>query len=246
MDEVDKLLYKQPNKGIISILVTQYPKDEPSWMDGWMKIGTLLALVWDGVWCIMSSNHSYRHWHHSQSINGMTQHYTCNQARGSHPYWLHNTPRMDHHEWKKTDTLLASALDGVWCTMSSHYPYTLSPLSIHQYVHVWGWYTITQATKQGDHINTGHTILQRCTMGRWMKTGTRLSLALDIVWYTISSNNPYICFHPSQFINGCMDEFGSPLYKQPNKGITYILATQHPKDVPWVDGWKLGHFHPLH
>jgi hypothetical protein len=49
MDEVDKLLYKQPNKGIISILVTQYPKDEPSWMDGWMKIGTLLALVWDGV-----------------------------------------------------------------------------------------------------------------------------------------------------------------------------------------------------
>ena len=152
---------------------------------------------------------------------------------------------MDHHEWKKTDTLLASALDGVWCTMSSHYPYTLSPLSIHQYVHVWGWYTITQATKQGDHINTGHTILQRCTMGRWMKTGTRLSLALDIVWYTISSNNPYICFHPSQFINGCMDEFGSPLYKQPNKGITYILATQHPKDVPWVDGWKLGHFHPL-
>ena len=24
-----------------------------------------------------------------------------------------------------------------------------------------------------------------------------------------------------------------------------ILATQHSKDVPWVGGWKLGHFHPL-
>ena len=36
-----------------------------------------------------------------------------------------------------------------------------------------------------------------------------------------------------------------PLYKQPSKGITSILATQHLHDIPLVDRYKLGHFHPL-
>ena len=84
-------------------------------------------------------------------------------------------------------------------------------------------------------------------MGRWMKTGTLLTLALDGEWCTItmSSNHPYKCCHHSQFISGCMGWVDTPLHKQPRKGITSILTTQYPKDLLWVDGYKLGHFHPL-
>ena len=89
---------------------------------------------------------------------GLIHHYTSNKARGWHIYWLHDPQMMDWHGWKKTDTLLASALDVVWCTMSS--------------------------------------------------------------------NHPYICWHHSKFINVFMDEVDIPLHKQPNNGVTSILATQ--------------------
>ena len=102
-------------------------------------------------------------------------HCTSKQARGSHPYWPHNTQRMDEHGGKKTGTLLASALDCVWCTMQF--------------------------------------------------------------------NHPYRCWHPSQFTNGGMGEVDSiPLYKQPRKGVTSILPTQHTNDRPCMDWWKLAHF----
>ena len=68
------------------------------------------------------------------------------------------------------------------------------------------------------------------------------------MWYIMSSNQPYRCWHHSQFINRWIYKVGLPLYKQPSKGITSILATQYPKDIPWVDGQikKLGHhFCPL-
>ena len=53
----------------------------------------------------------------------LIHHCTSNKARRSHPYWAHNTPRMDQHGWNKSGTLLASALVGVWCTMRSNHPY---------------------------------------------------------------------------------------------------------------------------
>ena len=61
----------------------------------------------------------------------------------------------------------------------------------------------------------------------------------------MSFNHPYTYWYPSQFISGCLSDVASPLYTQPSKGITSILVTQHPKDVQYVDGLKLGHFHPL-
>ena len=42
-----------------------------------------------------------------------------------------------------------------------------------------------------------------------------------------------------------MDELGLILHKQQSKGLTSILVIQHPKNVPCVDGWKLGYSHPL-
>ena len=56
------------------------------------------------------------------------------------------------------------------------------------------------------------------------------------------SNHPYRCWHPSEFINECIYGVDTLLYKQPNKWITTILAKQHSKEVPCVDGWKLAHF----
>ena len=53
----------------------------------------------------------------------LIQHYTSNKARGSHPYWTHNTQRMDQLGWNKTGTPPALALIGVWCTMSSNHQY---------------------------------------------------------------------------------------------------------------------------
>ena len=103
----------------------------------------------------------------NSSVNtwvSLVYHWASNQARGSHPYWSHNTPRMYQHRWKNTATLLDLTWDGVWYTMSSMF----------------------------------------------------------------------------------MGEVDTPLHIYQSKGIAFILATQPPKDVPWVDRWKLGHFHPLH
>ena len=123
----------------------------------------------------------------------------------------------------------------------------LTPLLIHWSDNRWVWYTIVQAAKQLDHIYTGHITIQGCTIDRWMKTGTFLALALDGVWCTVivSSNHPYMIYMltpHSQFINGCTVYTYTPLYKQQSNGITSILATQYPKDILWVDGWKLEHF----
>ena len=107
----------------------------------------------------------------------LVYHCTVNQARGSHPYWSHNTQRMDEHGGKKTDTFSGSVF-------------------------------------------------------------------ADGVWYTMSSNYMYRFWHPSQSINRYMNEANTPLHNQPSNGITSILATQYPKDIPLVRGWKLGHFHP--
>ena len=48
MCEADTPLYKQPSKGVTSILATQHPNDIP-WVDGQVKTGALLALALDGV-----------------------------------------------------------------------------------------------------------------------------------------------------------------------------------------------------
>ena len=53
----------------------------------------------------------------------LIHHCTSNRARGSNPYWPHNTPKMDQHGWKKIGTVSSSALDGVWCTMRSNHSY---------------------------------------------------------------------------------------------------------------------------
>ena len=110
----------------------------------------------------------------------LVYHCTSNRARGSHPYWPHNTQKV-YHGWMYEN----------WGTSSS---------------------------------------------------------ALDGVWWTKISNNlyAYMCWYPSQLINGCMGGVDTPLHMQPNKGITSILAIQYPNDEQWVDGWELGHFHPLH
>ena len=82
----------------------------------------------------------------------------------------------------------------------------------------------TSNQSRGSHPYRLHT-LQGCTMGWWVKTGTLLALALDGVWCTMISNHPHRCWHPSQFINGCMDEVGSPVYTQQNRRITSILPS---------------------
>ena len=94
------------------IYLVSHPKYPWGWCGGLQILQTLGPLALDSVWCTMSSNHIYRYWHHSQFINGLIHYCVSNKARGSHPYWPHNTPRrMDQHGWKKTGTLLASAWD---------------------------------------------------------------------------------------------------------------------------------------
>jgi len=131
-----------------------------------------------------------------------------------------------------------------WCVMyrycelqpSIYDIYADTPLSIHQWMHGLYLYTIVQATKQWDHIHTGHTIPKGYTMGRWMKTGALSSSALDDVWCTMRFNYTYRYWHHSQFINTFMDEVDTPLYQQPSNRVASILPTQHSKDgSTWTD-----------
>ena len=124
MDEIDTPLHRQTDKGITFILVIYHSKDV-TWVHGW-KLGHFNPLPWmicDVPWAptIHTSvdtpfNPSVCTWVR------LIHHCTSNKARGSHPYWPHNTPRMDQHGWKKTGTLSSSALDSVWCNMSSNHP----------------------------------------------------------------------------------------------------------------------------
>ena len=79
----------------------------------------------------------------------------------------------------------------------------------------------------------------------WMNNGTPLASTLYGVWCTMNSSHCCMCWHPSHLIHRCMGDVGSSLLKQPSKRITFILDRQHLKDLPWVDGRKLQHFHPL-
>ena len=120
-----------------------------------------------------------------------------------HPYLPHNTERM-YHGWmneKWGNFILCLG----WCVMYHELQpsiHVLASLSIHQGMYMWDWYSITHATKQGEHFHIGHIIPKGCTMGWWMKTGAILSSASDGVWCTMSSNHPYRCWYLSQFING--------------------------------------------
>ena len=78
MNQVGLPWYKQSSKRIISILTIQYQKDV-------LKVCTLLASVFDVMWCTMNSNHPYRCWYPSQFING------C-MSQVDKP--LHNQPNM--------------------------------------------------------------------------------------------------------------------------------------------------------
>ena len=120
--------------------------------------------------------------------------------------------------WVKTEALLSSALDGIWCNMSPNYPYRC-------------WHP-----PQLINVHTGHTTPQGCTVGGWMETEALSPSVLDSVWCIMSFNHPCRYWHPSQFINGCKSEIVTPLHRQPNRGITYILATQHSEDGPaWIE-----------
>ena len=107
----------------------------------------------------------------------LIHHYTSNQTMGSHPYRPHKTKTI-YHGWMDENWGTSCSCLGWYAIYNELQPsiQVLTPLSIHLWMHVWGWVTIVQETKQR---------------------------------------------------------------------VTYLLATQHPNDVPWVDGWKLGHFHPL-
>ena len=75
-----------------------------------------------------------------------------------------------------------------WCVMHHELQpsmQALTPLSIHQWVHGWGWYTIVQATKQGNLIHTGHTTLQGWTSMDKIKLAHFLLLpgmVYDVPW----------------------------------------------------------------
>ena len=140
----------------------------------------------------------------------------------------------------KTRALSSSALDGVWCTMRSNNQYRCWHHS--QFINGCMGEVDTPLHRQ---TNKGITYIlvihpKECSMGRWMKTVALSSSAFDGIWCTISSNYPYMCWHPCQSINECMGEVGTPLYKQPSKGTTSILATQHPKDGRT---WKKENWH---
>ena len=140
-------------------------------------------------------------------------------------------------------TFLSFALDDVWCTLNSNHPYRCWHLSqsinrcigeVHTSLHkqpIKGITSIlaTQHSKDGPWVDG------------WKKTGTLPALALIVVWCTMSSNHPYRCWHPYQSINVFTCEVDTSLHKQTNNGITSI----YPNNVLSLDGWKLGHFHPL-
>ena len=81
------------------------------------------------------------------------------------------------------------------------------------------------STQTRNSINTDHTILQEYVMDGWMKTVTLLAFAFDGVWWSMSSNHPYRCWHPSQFINGCMGQW--VYVKQGDHTHTDVYITQH-------------------
>ena len=79
----------------------------------------------------------------------------------------------------------------------------------------------------------------------WMNTGTLLASTLYGAWCTMNFSRCCMCWHPSHLIHRCMCDVGSSLLKQASKRITFILDRHHLKDLPWVDGRKLQHFHQL-
>ena len=225
------------------------PKNVP-WVDGW-KLGHFHPLPWmvyDVPWaptihtCVDTPvNPSMSAWVR------LIHHCISNQARGSHPYWPHNTQRMDEHGGKKTGTFSAFAFDGVWCTMSSNHMYRFW----HPYQSINGYMNKvdTPLHKQPSKRITSILATQHPNDIPWVDRW-KLGHFLLLPWMVhdvqpMSSNHSYRYWHPYQSICGCMDEVSFPLYKKPSNEITYILATQHPNDIPWVDGWKLGYFHPL-
>ena len=168
MGKADTPLHRQTNKGITSIMVI-HPKECS--MYGWMKTGTLSSSALDGVWCTMSSNHPYRCWYPCQSINGcMSEADTTfyKQPRKGIISILATQHPKDGWTWRKENWLIFSLHFCWWCVMYHElqlYVQILTPISIHQWVHGWGWYTIVQETKQGDHIHTGHTTPTWYTIG---------------------------------------------------------------------------------
>ena len=140
----------------------------------------------------------------------------------------------------KTGALSSSALDDVWYTMISNSQYRYWHLS--QFINGCMSEVDTPLHRQTHKGITSILVIHTkgFSMGRWMKTGALSSSTLDGVWCTMSSNYPYRCWNRCQSIFGYMGEVDTPLYKQPNKGITSILVTQHPKDG-WT--WRKENWH---
>ena len=245
MGEVDTPLYKQPSNGITSILATQHPHDIPL-VDRW-KLGHFHPLPWmmcDIQWSPIvnididtSLNSSM------DACVRLIHHNTGKQTRGSHPYWSYtpkNVPWVDGWKlghfhplhWMVCDIPWAPTIHTGVDTPYQSFLWTCVRL-IHHY--------ISKQTR-GLYPFWPHNT-QRMDEHGGKKTDTFSASAFaDGVWCTMSSNYMYRFWHPSQTINGYMDEADTPLHKQPNNGITSIPATQNQNDIPWVDGWKLRHF----
>ena len=72
-----------------------------------------------------------------------------------------------------------------WCVMCHElqsFTQGLKFLYIHQWVHEWGWSTIVQVTKQGDHLHTDNTTPKIFTwLDRW-KLG-HFHPFIGLTWY---------------------------------------------------------------
>ena len=162
---------------------------------------------------------------------------TSNQAMRSHPCWWHITQRV-YHGWMD-ENWHTSCYCRRWHIMYHElqpFIQVISPLSIHQWMHLWVCFTIIHTTRARASYPYWLRNTPRMNHG-WMdeNLGTLLAPAWDGVWCTMSSNHQCRHWHPSQFISGYMGEVDTQLYKQPSKGILSILATQHSKDGPaWI------------
>ena len=193
MCEVGLPLHKQLIKGITSTLAIQHFKGRR------MKLVHISCLPWSLVGVdvrqTMRSNHSYTlislsiyQWLHVCAWSTIPLHKQPNKGITSISTMQHFKGVPSRDWWKLAHFNLCI----VWCMMYhdlQSFILIFAPLSIYQWVYVWVWYIIVQATNQGDHIKTDHTTPQGYAMGRWMKTVILLTFVLVGVQWTISSNH---------------------------------------------------------
>ena len=165
-------------------------------MCGWMKIGVLSSSALDGVWCTMSSNHTYRSWHPSQFINvfmgevGLPLYRQLEQWGHIHTDHtiLQGWTSMDERKlayflllpWMVCDVPWAPTINADIVTPINSSVGTLMRLIHHC--------TYNQA--RGSHTYWSHNN-PRMDQHGWNKTSILLALALVGVWCAMKSNHPY-------------------------------------------------------